>query len=395
LARRLYHGSAAHRLIEDTSIAPKRRGYRSHGSDVVGLNRLTGYLLREILTSWLAVTLVLVLVLLTNRLIDFMADAAQGDIPPDIIFTMLGLKAAANVGVVLPGSFFLALVLALGRLYRDSEMTAMAGCGIGPGRVYRGILGAAVPLVVVVGALTLTVGPAAERKADQVLAEARQSEEFAGVQPGQFQAFGDETVVYTSRLDGQGRMQAVFAERRLAEGLREIWVAEGGRRAVDELAPGEFLLLTDGHRYRGVAGDGAWQTLGFEEYGVRLGEPRPVDPGVGLDALPLMELAALPDPIARAELFRRVSFPLMVILLAVGSLPLAKAGPRSGRYGRVVSAVLLFMLYFNLLFAVSDWVVRQGLPVWLGVLSVHGAALVIVLLALRFVMGLRLPRVSP
>ena len=358
----------------------------------MGLNRLTRYLLKEILTSWLAVTLVLLVVLLTNRLIDFMADAARGDIPPDVIFVMLGLKAAANVGVVLPGSFFLALVLALGRLYRDSEITAMAGCGIGPDRLYRGILAAAAPLVLVVGALTLSVGPAAERQANQVLAEARQSAQFAGLQPGRFQAFGGGTVVYAGDVDDQGRMQAVFAERRLGNGRREIWVAEQGRRAVDEMAPGEFLVLADGRRYRGEPGTGAWQTLAFQEYGVRLAEPRPVSPRVSLDELALRDLAQRPDAGARAELLNRVSFPLMVVILALASLPLSRSGPRSGRYGRVVTAVLVFMLYFNLLYAVSDWTVRTGVPVWLGGVLVHGAALMAVLLALRFMLGLRLGR---
>ena len=84
------------------------------------VRRLTRYVGREVLLAWLGVTVVLVVVLLTNRLIQFMADAASGDIPPEVIFTLLGLKAVANLGVVLPGSFFLGCVMALGRLYRDS-----------------------------------------------------------------------------------------------------------------------------------------------------------------------------------------------------------------------------------------------------------------------------------
>ena len=354
----------------------------------MGLTRLSRYVLREVLLAWLAVTVVLVVVLLTNRLVQFMADAASGDIPPGVIFTLLGLKAAANLGVVLPGSFFLGVVLALGRLYRDSEMTAMAGCGIGPWPVYRGILAVAVPLALLVGALTLTLGPAAERQADRVLANAEQVAQFRGLQPGRFVDLGGNTTVYIATIDEDGLMDQVFAERRTPEG-REIWVATSGRRAVDEVAPGEFLVLSDGYRYRGEPGGAAWQLLEYEEYGVRLSEPEPIEPGVGLDARPLSEVLATSGPRASAELAQRLSFPLMVVLLALGALPLARTDPRSGRYGRVVLAVLIFMIYFNLLIAVSDWTVRSAVPVWAGVGGVHFVALGIVFAGLRYRLGLR------
>ena len=350
------------------------------------VRRLTRYVGREVLLAWLGVTVVLVVVLLTNRLIQFMADAASGDIPPEVIFTLLGLKAVANLGVVLPGSFFLGCVMALGRLYRDSEMTAMAGCGIGPGRVYTGIFAFAVPLAVLVGGLSLSLGPAAERQADQVLANAQQQARFGGVQPGRFLSPGDNVTVYVERIDDDGTLRGVFAERRV-EGTRQIWVAERGERQINGVAPGEFLVLEDGWRYDGRAGQAAWRVMEYAEHGVRIAEPDPVDPGVGRDAESLAALWASEAPGARAELQRRLSFPVMVLVLALGSLPLARSDPRSGRYGRVVTAVLLFMIYFNLLYTASDWLASGVMPRWLGVAWVHALALLIVLAALRGMLG--------
>ncbi len=350
--------------------------------------RLTRYLLREVLVSWLAVTVVLVVILLTNRLVQFMADAASGDIPASAIFTLLGLKAAANLGVVLPGSFFLGVVLALGRLYRDSEMTAMAGCGIGPQRVLRGIFALAVPLAMLVAVLSLTLGPAAEREADRVMARAEQQASFGAVQPGRFLNLGGSATVYVARVDESGQMQGIFAEREV-DGVRQIWVAHEGRRVVNGIGEGEFLVLEDGWRYDGQDGSGAWRIMRYAEHGVRLSEPEIVEPGVGLDAMPLSELLARDgDRAAQVELQQRLSFPLMILLLGLAALPLAKTEPRSGRYGRVVSAVLLFMIYFNLLFTAGDWVVDGATPAWLGVFWVHGLALLAAGAALYWRMGL-------
>lgn len=353
----------------------------------MGLKRLTRYVLREVLLAWLGVTVVLVVVLLTNRLVQFMADAASGDIPAGVIFTLLGLKAAANLGVVLPGSFFLGVVMALGRLYRDSEMTAMAGCGVGPGRIYAGVFALALPLAVGVAALSLTLGPAAERQADAVLANAQQQTRLGGVQPGRFLAFGDQTTVYVERGDAGGRLRGVFAERRV-EGGYQIWVADRGRREINTIAPGEFLVLEDGWRYEGRPGSGAWQIMAYGEQGMRIAEPEPVNPGVGRDAKPPGALLADGSRAATAELQRRLSFPLMVLILALGSLPLARTDPRSGRYARLVTAVLLYMIYFNLLYTAGDWMVTARMPQWPGVFWVHGVALGIVLTAVHRQLGI-------
>lgn len=324
--------------------------------------------------AWAAVTVVLVVVLLTNRLVQFMADAARGDIPPDVIFTMLGLKAAANLSVVLPGSFFLGVVLALGRLYRDSEMSAMAGCGVSPFHVYRGIFALAIPLAIGVGGLSLSLGPAAEREYDIKRADARQEARFMGLRPGQFMRLGSGATVYAGGVDDHGRMSMIFAERDTPEG-REILVAEGGRRVIDGLGDGEFLVVQDGFRYRGVPGEGAWEIMRYAEHGVRLSQPSPVVPGIGRDAVPLQLLLVDRSLVHRAELQWRLSLPFMVAVLALAALPLAKTDPRSGRYGRVVIAVILFMIYFNLLYAAQDWMIAGATPDWLGLYWVHGLAI--------------------
>jgi len=350
-------------------------------------------LLRELLGAWLAVTLVLLVILLANQLVQIMAEAASGRIAPGVVLPLLGLKAAANLGVVLPGSFFLAAVLALARLYRDSEVTAMAGCGVGPLQLYRGVFALALPLAIGVGGLTLSLGPAAERLADQVLVNAEQQAQFAGVRPGRFTALGADTTVYVAEVSESGDMRGVFIERALSDG-DEVWVAEKGRRVVNALAGGEFLVLEAGWRYAGTPGAAEWQLMSYATQGVRIREPDLVKSTPPLYALPSQALLNKGDIEASAELQRRLSFPLMVLILAVASLPLAQVNPRHGRYGQIVVAVLLYMLYFNLAYTAQDWFVGGQSPVWLGLTWVHALAALCAFSALwwRFNLGWRVRR---
>ncbi|UEX77041.1 LPS export ABC transporter permease LptF [Sediminicurvatus halobius] len=348
------------------------------------MTRLSRYLVREVLTTWLAVTVVLVVVLLANRLARFMAEAASGEFPVDAIFALLGLKLVSNLGTLLPASFFLAVMLALGRLYRDSEMTALAGCGVGPARLYRALFALAIPLAVGVAAVSLVLGPTAERLADQTLAQARQDAQFQGVQPGRFLEVGGATV-YVAAVDGSGRMQGVFARLPGPEG-ETVVVAEQASRRLDPEAGDDFLVLEDGHRYDGTPGQGAWRLMRFARHGLRIAEPEPVSLAASRDALPPTALLG-GGLSAQAELQWRLSPPVMVLVLALAALPLARSAPRSGRYGRLVGAVLIYLLYFNLLYAAEDWMSDGFTPPVVGVWWVHAVALVLALGVMRWRLG--------
>ncbi len=93
---------------------------------------LDRYIFREITMTWFGVTLVLLLILLTNQFARVLGDVAKGKLPKDAAFDVIGLSAAQYLTVLVPIGLFLSIMLALGRLYRDSEMPAMMACRVGP-----------------------------------------------------------------------------------------------------------------------------------------------------------------------------------------------------------------------------------------------------------------------
>ena len=95
------------------------------------------YLLKEVINGWLAVTLFLWLILVSNRLVDYLGDAVSGDIPGNLIFKLIGLKMVWYLVHVVPFALALGVVLALGRLYRNNEMTVMSACGVGSWNIYK------------------------------------------------------------------------------------------------------------------------------------------------------------------------------------------------------------------------------------------------------------------
>ena len=88
------------------------------------------YIFREVLQSWVGVTLVLLIILLSNQLASVLARAASGGFSSNVVLILLWLTSLQQLVVLIPIGLFLAIMLALGRLYHESELTAMQACGL-------------------------------------------------------------------------------------------------------------------------------------------------------------------------------------------------------------------------------------------------------------------------
>jgi lipopolysaccharide export system permease protein len=86
---------------------------------------LDRYILREVFRTWLGVTAILLFILITNQFARVLGKAASGDLPKDAVFLLLGMTSVQYVSVLIPVALLLAIMLSLGRLNLDSEMTAI------------------------------------------------------------------------------------------------------------------------------------------------------------------------------------------------------------------------------------------------------------------------------
>ncbi|MFW6345920.1 MAG: LPS export ABC transporter permease LptF [Halomonas sp.] len=343
---------------------------------------LDRYLFREAAAAALAVLAVLFAVLSANELIDYLADAAAGNLPGEAVAVLLGLQILRYLGVVMPAALFLGIVLALGRLYRDSELPVFAACGVGPARQMRGLLLLAAPLAVVVGVLAIGVAPWASHQADVYAEQAARSADLGALQAGRFIGGGDAGTVYASRTDGDGVLRQVFAHAR--DGGRETVIrAERARQVIDPDSGERFFVFEEGYRYDGQPGRLDWRVTAFERHGMLIATREPREVGRDREGTPLGELWAAGGPADLAEVHWRLSMPAMVLVLTLLAVPLAKAEPRDGRYGKLLTAVLVFVAYFQLLTSAREWLEAGQLPPALGLWWVHALGVVAAVLWTR------------
>lgn len=339
------------------------------------------YLLRECAKTWAAVIAVLLVLTLGAGFARFIARAATGELPTDVVFAVAGYSAVENLEIVLPVSLLLAILLTVGRLCRDNERAAMAAGGVGLARLYRPFLVFALLLAAAAAWLSLSVGPGAGRAMER-LQDGDGTTALGVLEPGRFHTLLDgRAVFYAETVDtAGGLMRDVFIRVRqpaaeTGEGAETVVVAERAWQRREADGGRRVLVLQDGWRHEGAPGRADYRITRFAEHGVRIAPP-PAEVDFGLGEVATVELLSREDAAARAEWHRRLGVPISVLVLAILALPLGEVPPRSGRYGRLVAGILLYVGYANLLRLAEVWLAQGATPAVLGLWWVHAAVLV-------------------
>lgn len=332
---------------------------------------LERYLIREVLAAWAAVTVVLLLILISSYMGRFLADIAAGEVPGDLLLSLLALKTVGALGLLLPASLFLAAMLALGRLYRDSEMVVMSACGLGPGRLYRALAMLGVPACLGLAAISLWLAPQAAATGQALRDDASRDAQVATLQPGRFQPISGGRTVYIGATGDEARRFRQVLVIGGEGGTVDVVTAERGTYYPDQGEAGRYLVLEAGHRAVGQPGRADFQLLEFARNTVRL--PPLEDPAgtLPLEALPTMQLLDEDSPTARAELHWRLATPLSVLVLLLLAVPAARIAPRESRYSKLILGFLVYLTYANLLGLGRVWIEQERLPWGAGLWWAH------------------------
>ena len=348
------------------------------------------YVLRETLQAWLIVTLVLFFILVTSQFASVLGDAAASRLPRSAILQVLGLTSLQYLTILIPVGFFLAIMLALGRLYHDSEMAALMACGIGPAQLYKAVLSLGAGLALVVGLLALVVSPAALRQVELLAAQAKRDASFGLLVPGRFVNFANGTAaLYAESVTPDRHLHNVFVQRRTGDKVEvivadEAWQEDAGNGV-------RVLTFARGHRYEGKPGEARFRLVEFAEHGIPFELPATGDLKLSNEARPTAALLASTDLADQAEFQWRIGVPVTLLVLTILAVPLAKTEPRKGRFAGIASAVLVYLIYANLLAAGRGWLERGELPAAVGLWWVHGVFLLAAGLMLFQQLGLWRP----
>jgi lipopolysaccharide export system permease protein len=339
---------------------------------------------------------VLFCIVFTQVLIRLLADASSGDLDTQSLFSIVALSTLTNLPLLLTMSVFIAVLIALSRAFRDSEMVVWFAAGQSLVAWVRPVLRFSVPVGCVIAALALFVSPWAERMIAEARQRYEQRDDVSKVTPGRFiESAASDRVFFVENLDlsGAPRVQSVFASQR--NGDKEIVIVATQGHIETHTDGARFLVLDHGRRYETTAGEAQNRVLEFESYAIRL-ESQIEAPLANTNARTYPTQDLILDPSARnlGELLYRLAFPVAVVLLALLAVPLSYVNPRVGRSVNLIVAALLAMIYFNGILIMQAQVQHGRISFPVALALPHAVALVLTLVLFTYRISVRrwLPR---
>lgn len=352
---------------------------------------ISRYLLREILGPLGVVLAVLCVLLMSYAAAGFLSDAVSGLLPTDMIVEVIGLRTLISLEMLIPIALYLSVVMGLGRMYVDSEITALFALGWTPAKVMGIVLGLSLCAAVVVAGVSLIARPWAYTRSHELSSRAAASLNTDNMQAGTFYVGNrGERTIYIERREGPAAPAGgVFVQLRAREGGTRIIYAKS-IEWVPHAGEGSQMHLSGAHVYdlspEGSASDVA---LNAKDLTLQFGSPS-VDPpdysAIAASTAHLSVSNAAPDI---AEFQWRLSTAVTTVLLGLLAVPLARANPRQHRNTRVGIALLVYAAYYLLYESARTWVQIGVIPRFPG-LWIAPAALGLVLIIALFGPRLRL-----
>jgi len=340
---------------------------------------ISRYLIKEVLMTLLAVTFVLLLVFICQQLVRYLGYAANGKMAANILLQIIGFAIPNLLAILLPLGLFLGIILAYGRLYADNELRVMLASGLSIKRLVwiTSILSFFIASIVLI--LMMWVNPLIAQDKQKVLAAGSADNLLDTLMPGRFQVSSDgRRVAYVEKFSrGRRGAQNIFIAEQEKNGAEvgTPWIvlsAKNGYQANDPITKHPFVVAQEGFRYAGTPGMNDYRIIQFQKYSIRTPD-MPTDTQRQLqEAISTWTLIHHLDDVQNSSEFEwRLAIPLSVIVLMLLGIPLSQVKPRQGRYTMLLTAVLIYIAYMNLLFVGRNLIEQKWVYGWIGLSWVH------------------------
>ncbi len=324
------------------------------------------YIMREILKPAAVICSILIFIYGSFIAARYWAAAAQGQLPGSTVMILVFFRIAVAMELLLPTTLFLSVVLALSRLYRDGEMTAMFACGISPIRITLAVLAISLIIAMLVACFSLVIRPWAWDEFFTMKAQAKASFDLTRMKAGVFyEIWHGRRVIFAEKVNNKkNQAENIFIQTKHDDNLQIIY-ARHARQFYDKGRRTPILILSDGKDYEFAKKSDKEVILQFEQSELSL-EPRQIVKEERVKAAPTQKLLHSSSLEEIAELQWRLITPISTVLLALLAVPLSRSSPRQGKYAKLPLAILLFAAYYNLSAIAKKWVAQGVLAAFPG-----------------------------
>ena len=312
---------------------------------------LRRYMTQQVAANTAIVLLFLMALMLGGRLIRYFGIAAEGRLDVGLLFAIIGYNIPTFLELILPLSFFIALMLVLGRMYVDHEMSVLSASGISRGRLTRLMIPLITGLFVFQMGISLLAKPWGLSNSKQIWQTQSLGSLLDLVRPKTFISSGNYHL-YVDEFDKEKRelknlyvvQQQTDKSGKIAKNDVIITATRAYQVPSKDTDSSMQLDLFQGRRYELGTNQANYNQASFEKYRITLEKPaseKITETNVETQTTAKL-LANTQKPEVKAELGYRLTMPWLIIIAAMLATPLAQVRPRQGRWLRLLPSVLIF-----------------------------------------------------
>lgn len=340
---------------------------------------LDRYIVREVVTPFLIALLVFTFILIVPFILDLAEQLIAKGVPWPTLLKLMATLLPQALGLTIPMSLLIGILVAFGRLASDRELVVLMACGVSPYRLLRpvfalAILGWASTLWVLLSAI-----PSANQAFREMTVRIVQDRAESQVRPRVFFEDFPNVVLYVASVAPGGGWKDVLAADTRNPATPVIYLARGGRMLVDRGARTIQLLLEDGTRHVTRADDPtAYEVARFKSTLMQL-DPGTVFPQKGpAPGDREMTIAQLRGRIAALEaegvsthnqvmeIHKKFSIPTACFVFALLGVALGISNRRDGKLASFVLGVGVIFVYYVVMFTAQSMTKGHMVPAWLA-----------------------------
>lgn len=359
------------------------------------------YLNKELFSTTSVVMMFLIMMIMGSWLIRYFGMAAQGKLDFSVVFELLFYQIPSLLEFIFPLSFFVGLMLTLGRLYVDHEMTIFRNAGISPMQIASMLSPFLLLAFFFQSFISFYAKPAGFFAAEKLQAEQAVKSAFDLVKPKTFVSFNQfnlyvggysadkrdiEDIILIEKSKQANKPDSIIIAKSARQLLPDdllntsnldtnLKASNSETTSSDTAKKAEHTTQLDlyhGRRYELGADNLAYNLVSFERYRLSINIPKKNDDKTTkLEAQSTRHLLSrIQDDDAKAELGFRASLPLVILLALILALPLSEVRPRQGRWIRLIPAIILFVTSVLILMSLKGSIAKGKSSVWLYLLVI-------------------------
>ena len=354
--------------------------------------RIARYIRRNLVTLFFAIFFIIGLFVFGNRIVLTAQESFEQGIPFQELIPLISFNMIRDVTLIITLSFFLAIILSISQLYKNSEAIVMNSMGLSDKHFVVFIQPTVLLTFIIITFLTIYAVPWAKQQKNIVEEETKNASEFSFITKGEFEEFKQGDIVFyaseSKTLDtlGEQNLEEIFIYSNNEE-KPMIVLASEARKYIDPRTNSTYLRLKDGIRYQGITSDENISILNFDLYDLEIvsGElQKTLAFYTTIEGKSTLELIREGGSYANAELQWRLSQPITVLILSFFGIFLGKTSPRGGKGVNLLIGIIVFMLYNNGLLVAKRAIELGQINLLTGFLGVHLLVLMLLILLYQF-----------